>query len=191
MKTPDLISPLPSNPIAAGAQPATEEIPDGHAAPGNVILRSFRKGDGEAFRALNEQWITHYFRLEPQDLELLGDPETHILACGGKIIVAAQKEEVIGCCALLALGSGVFEVARLAVRVDHRGRGIGRSLLHCVIGIARVLKAPKLVLETSAILPDAVHLYESFGFRRVTPDRLLASPLARADLFMELTLSDG
>jgi hypothetical protein len=30
-----------------------------------IAIRPFRSGDEAAFRRLNEEWITHYFKLEP------------------------------------------------------------------------------------------------------------------------------
>ncbi len=159
--------------------------------PIDIVIRPYRQGDAAAFCWLNEQWITEYFWLEAQDLQFLRDPETHILARDGKIFFAVKDTEAVGCCALLALGSGVFEVARMTVRADYRGRGVGRALLLHVIEAARALGAKKLVLETSEKLASAVHLYQSLGFKCTVRDSLIASALERADVFMELALTDG
>ena len=35
----------------------------------------FEPAHAEAFRALNEAWISKYFTLEPKDLEALADPQ--------------------------------------------------------------------------------------------------------------------
>src|SRR5437764_9270790 len=94
-----------------------------------VTIREFLSGDEAAFRRLNEEWIVRYFALEPKDEEALSDPQTSILGCGGRIFFADRQGEVVGCCALLAIGPGEFEVAKMAVTDGCQGVGIGRRLL--------------------------------------------------------------
>ncbi len=153
-----------------------------------ITMREFRAGDESAFRCLNEAWISRYFTLEPQDAATLADPQGAILDRGGKIFFAAHGEELVGCCALLALGPGEFEVAKMTVRESFRGAGIGRQLLQKVIAEARALGAQRLYLETNRTLANAIRLYESAGFRHIPPERVVPSPYARADVYMELYL---
>ena len=156
-----------------------------------IAIRLFQRGDEGAFRELNEEWIAKYFRLEEQDRIQLGDPEGHILRVGGQIVMAAAGEERIGCCALIFVSPGVFEVAKMAVSERYRGRGIGRKLLEYTIAQAKELGAHKLELASNSKLANAVHLYESLGFRHLPPERVEPSPYARANVFMELHLSPG
>ena len=153
-----------------------------------IAFRLFQPGDAEAFRELNEAWIARYFRLEEQDRIQLGDPENHILRPGGQIVMAVAGEERIGCCALIVVKSGVFEVAKMAVSERYRGHGIGRKLLEYTIAQAKLLGADTLELASNTKLVNAVHLYESVGFRHLPPERLEPSPYARANVFMELHL---
>ncbi len=155
-----------------------------------IVIRPFRLEDASAFFSLNEAWISHWFALETEDLEMLRDPQTHVVAKGGRIYVADLRGTVVGCFALLPKPGGVLRLARMAVREDLRGQGLGRMLLMHAIATARALDAPRLVLETSRKLASAVHLYEAAGFRYVDPDPKEPA-LARADLYMELSLNDG
>jgi putative acetyltransferase len=152
-----------------------------------IAFRLFQPGDAEAFRELNEAWIARYFRLEEQDHIQLGEPE-NILRHGGQIVMALAGEERIGCCALIFVKPGVFEVAKMAVSERYRGHGIGRRLLEYTIEQARVLGAHTLELASNTKLANAVHLYESLGFRHLPPERVEPSPYARANVFMELHL---
>ena len=72
----------------------------------------FRAELAGAFKTLNEAWITQYFRLEPKDVEVLGDPQGRVIDHGGRIVFVVEDGEAIGCCALMALPDGGFEVAR-------------------------------------------------------------------------------
>src|SRR6202051_4938962 len=170
-------------------------------APPAIEIRPLLPGDdATAFRTLNEEWITRHFTLEKKDIETLGDPENVILRKGGHIFMAraiskstdaaeSATAETVACVALIPMGNGVYELSKMAVSPRLRGLGIGRSLLEFAIAQARRIGARALFLGSSTKLPNAVHLYESVGFRHVPPERLPPMPYARADVFMERPLS--
>ncbi len=154
-----------------------------------VEIRSLRAGeDMTAFRTLNEKWFTRYFTLEAKDRETLGDPETAILKKAGHILMAFMALEEVGCVALIPMGDGVYELSKMAVAPQFRGLGIGRKLLQQAIAQGRTIGARSLFLGSSKKLRDAVHLYESVGFRHVPPEELPPMPYVRADVFMEMAL---
>jgi len=154
-----------------------------------VLIRSFQAGDEAAFRSLNEQWIKHYFKLEAKDEAMFADPQKTILERGGQILLGIAGGKSVGCCALLPMDEGEFEVAKMAVAPGHQGSGIGRRLLCAVIAEARRMQARRLYLETNHILKPAIRLYESLGFQHLDPSNLTLSPYGRADVYMELKLS--
>jgi len=154
-----------------------------------ITFRLFQEGDAEAFRELNREWIARYFKVEEQDLIQLDDPVGNILRPGGQIVMAIADGERIGCCALVFVKTGVFEVAKMAVSERYRGQGIGRRLLEYTIAQARRLGAHTLELASNTKLANAVHLYESLGFRHLPPERVEPSPYARANVFMVLNLA--
>jgi GNAT superfamily N-acetyltransferase len=153
-----------------------------------VEIRHFAPGDETAFRELNEAWIARHFEVEKKDLEVLNDPETYILRPGGALLMAVGDGVAIGTCALLAMGDGSFEVAKMTVSETHRGLGIGKKLLAHVIEYARGMGANRLYLETNRKLGNAIHVYESLGFRHLPAERVKPSPYARANVYMELLL---
>lgn len=106
-----------------------------------IAVREFKPRDAIAFRELNEEWIGRYFTLEPEDRTYLGDPQGTILDRGGKISVAVKNDEPIGCCALLALAPGEYEVTKMAVTESFQRYGIGRHLLERTIAEARAAGA--------------------------------------------------
>jgi putative acetyltransferase len=153
-----------------------------------IAIRPFRTGDGEAFRVLNEAWIEKHFGLEAKDRQTLGNPEGTILAKGGHIFMAVDGETAVGCCALLLMRPGVYEVGKMTVSENYRGRGLGRRLLAYTIAQGKSLGAASLYLETNDKLLDAIHLYEELGFGHLPPERVTPSPYARANVFMEMAL---
>ncbi len=154
-----------------------------------VEIRSLAPDDdATAFRTLNEEWITRYFTLEAKDRETLNDPVNSILLKGGHIFMAYAGAEAVGCVALIPMRDGVFELSKMAVSPHLRGRGLGRRLLQHALVQAKSLGAKSLFLGSNTRLRDAVHLYESVGFRHVKPEALPPTPYSRADVFMEMQL---
>ncbi|MDQ2835081.1 MAG: GNAT family N-acetyltransferase [Acidobacteriota bacterium] len=159
------------------------------AATSNIVIRLLvGDQDAAAFRALNEEWITCYFTLEEKDRETLGDPENTILTKGGRILMMDADGKAVGCVALIPAGDGVFELSKMALSPELRGRGMGRRLLEHAIGEARQMGARSLFLGSSTKLKNAVHLYESVGFQHVPAERVPLAGYTRADVFMEMLL---
>jgi putative acetyltransferase len=153
-----------------------------------IQIRPFQDGDSTAFRDLNEEWIAKHFTLEEQDRITFGNPELSVLQPGGHIFMAVDGDSPVGCCALLPVGSGVFELGKMAVAPDYRGRGIGRMILEYAISKARDMGARSLHLASNTSLANAVHLYESVGFRHVPAEHLPPSQYVRSNVFMDLHL---
>jgi GNAT superfamily N-acetyltransferase len=154
--------------------------------PVEITIREFQAGDETSFRRLNQEWIVRYFgALEAKDEEVLSNP-LKILRGGGRVFFAVADGETIGCCALVVMGPGEFEVAKMAVTESWQGAGVGRQLLQAVIAAARDMGASRLFLETNHVLTPAIHLYESLGFRHIPH---VPSPYVRSDVSMELLLA--
>jgi putative acetyltransferase len=155
-----------------------------------VTITSMRTPeDAVAFARLNEEWIRAYFDFEPKDRETIADPFGSYIEPGGDVLLARDEDgSVIGCVALEPTGDGVFELSKMAVAPDERGRGTGRRLMNAAIARARALGAASLFLGSNHRLEAAVGLYESAGFRHVARERIGPLPYERADVFMELPL---
>lgn len=154
----------------------------------SLVFRTYRPGDEAAFFRLNEDWITQYFEtLEPADRAIISDPRKHILDGGGQILLAERDGEAIGCCALIAIAPGEYELAKMTVAEKARGAGVGRRLLRFAIDVARSMGAQRLYLESNTKVAAAIHLYEQAGFRHLSAP-LHASKYQRANVFMELIL---
>ena len=153
-----------------------------------IEFRHFQPGDEAAFYKLNEAWIAANFVVEEEDLKVLRDPVGYILKRGGALLMAVQDGAVVGTCGLLAMGEGVYEVAKMTVAEECRGLGIGKKLLARVIEHARSIGANRLCLETNQKLQNAIHVYESLGFRHLAAEEVHPSPYVRANVFMEMVL---
>ena len=142
----------------------------------------FEPHHAQAFKALNEAWISKYFVLEAKDREVLDDPQGKILAKGGRIFMAMDDGVAVGCAALLKMPDGGYEVAKMTVSEDLRGSGLGRLLMQRCIDAGAEMGATRLYLETNSTLTPALGLYRAMGFRDLAPAE---TPYVRADVFME------
>lgn len=142
----------------------------------------FSPDHAEAFRTLNEAWISKYFAIEAKDREVLGDPHGKIVAKGGRIFMALKDGEAVGCVALLKMADGGYEVAKMTVSETARGSGLGRLLMERCIEAGAEDGAPRLYLETNSSLGPALALYRATGFKDLAPAE---TDYVRADVFME------
>jgi putative acetyltransferase len=155
---------------------------------GQVVVRAYRDGDAAAFKALNVEWIEHYFgQLEAKDIEALENPDK-ILA-DGAIAMAEIDGVAVGTCALIKRPEpGTWEIAKMGVTPTQRGGGIGSALMRYLVDVAPSLGATRLYIETNSSLAPAIRLYEKSGFRHLRADERPWTPYVRADVFMELLL---
>ena len=87
---------------------------------------------------------------------------------GGRLYVAYDDGEPIGCIALREIESGVCEMKRLYLRDAARGKGVGVRLIEQVIADAREIGYEKMRLDTyPPKMGKAVSLYEAHGFYEI------------------------
>jgi putative acetyltransferase len=87
----------------------------------------------------------------------------------GRFLLALLGSEAVGCCALRRLDDGAAEVKRMYVRPAQRGCGVARALLHAIEAEAREWGVRRMLLETGVRQPEAVGLYQRFGYARIPP----------------------
>lgn len=139
----------------------------------------------QAFRSLNLEWLDKYNLTESHDLMVLNDPKATILDRGGFIWLAVADGKVVGSAALMKEHDGVYELAKMAVTVDYRGKGISKLLIETCLAKAKEIGAKKLSLFSNHQLQTALKLYEKYGFYYVEVED---SPFETADVKMELIL---
>ncbi|MGH8077516.1 MAG: GNAT family N-acetyltransferase, partial [Lysobacter sp.] len=140
------------------------------------------------FARLNIDWLERWFTVESIDREVRGEPETHLLAGGGRVLFAIARdadgrEQAVGTVALLHEGDGVYELTKMAVSPELHGHGIGRQLMVAALDAFHAMHGRELFLESNSKLTPALRLYESVGFRH-RPAPRPGSHYARADVYM-------
>lgn len=117
------------------------------------------------FERINREWIEDMFVLEPIDQQVISNPKRFIIDRGGYIwFVADDNGQILGTCALLKKADGVFELTKMGVSADARGKKVGEALLRYVLTKAPVIAFNSLFLLTNTKCEAAIHLYEKLGF---------------------------
>lgn len=101
---------------------------------------------------------------------------------------AVDEGEAVGCCAMIPMADGGFELSKMAVSETHRRRGIASLIIEACIERAKAAGAPRLYLESGLALKPAIALYDGLGFIHLPPDRRPPSPYARVSVWMERVL---
>ena len=140
-----------------------------------------------AFYDLNIEWLETYFYVEDFDKEVLSKPEKYIIKPGGHIFFVIEDDLVLGTVALMKAEDGVFELTKMAVLPNQRGKRIGQKLMQHCIDFANENNFEKLMLYSNTILENAIYIYRKYGFIEipVEPD----SPYDRSNIKMELYIS--
>lgn len=86
----------------------------------------------------NKLWIEKYFLLEEADIRVLSNPDEHILSHGGSILLAELHGKIVGTCKKTS--DKVYELTKMALDENYRGRKIGEKFGYATIEKARELK---------------------------------------------------
>jgi GNAT superfamily N-acetyltransferase/predicted transcriptional regulator len=135
----------------------------------HVQIVDYQPQYAQAFKALNEEWISTYFKMEEADYLALDHPSSYILDKGGLILVALYENESVGVCALLKMDDPAYdyELAKMAVSPQAQGKNIGWLLGQAALNKARELGAKNVYLESNTRLKPAINLYHKLGFQKV------------------------
>jgi ribosomal protein S18 acetylase RimI-like enzyme len=102
-----------------------------------ILVVGYQPQYKQAFIALNEEWISTYFKLEEADHKVLNDPDH------------------------------AFELAKMAVSPRVQGKGAGWLLAQAVVAKAKDLGSRNFYLESNTLLKPAINLYRKLGFKEV------------------------
>jgi GNAT superfamily N-acetyltransferase len=121
---------------------------------------------------LNERYADYDGPDTPTDDDYLGEVTAAMVrAPKGTFLVAWYEGAAAGCGAVKPLDQDptVGEIKRMYTAPTARRRGISRQLLERLEEIAGDLGYRRLQLETGTAQPEAIALYETAGWHRITP----------------------
>lgn len=134
----------------------------------NLRILDYQPHHQPYFERFNKAWIEKYFKLEPIDIQVLENPDEHLLKPGGAIIVAEYQGSPCGVVALKKVNADTMEMTKMAVSEQFQGKKIGLALGEAIMEKARELGAKKVELYSQTDLTAAVTMYRKMGFQEVS-----------------------
>ncbi|WP_183101169.1 bifunctional helix-turn-helix transcriptional regulator/GNAT family N-acetyltransferase, partial [Nocardioides pelophilus] len=130
------------------------EVPPEH--PGG------REALGRYLAEIDARFPTGYRTTGPVAAAASGPGSTYVLATSDGEPVAYG-----GIRPAPALDAHTIEIKRMWVHPDWRGAGLGSRMLRHLEGLAVERGCTRIVLDTNAVLAEAIAMYERFGYRSV------------------------
>jgi GNAT superfamily N-acetyltransferase len=116
-------------------------------------------------RAMRAEALCRYADVLNPSAAVVNDP----LVPRSAFLIVRFDGEVVGCGALRPIDAETAEVRRMYVAPAVRRRGIARRMLGELERRAANFGYRVLRLETGNRQPEAISLYESYGFQRIAP----------------------
>ena len=134
-----------------------------------IEIVGFNKKYSEHFFTLNKVWIEESWHLEDSDKKDLLNPDK-IIENGGQVFFALENKIAIGTVAMIKSSDDRFELAKMTVQDDFRGKGIANMLMDECLKFAKENKAKEIFLISNDSLKIARNLYDKYGFKEVDLD---------------------
>ncbi len=138
-------------------------------------LRPANNRDCDNIASLVDSILREYdLKLDPACTDAdIKDIESSYFGRGGMFIVLETEDgSVIGAYGLYPVDEQTCELRKMYLQKAHRGKGLGKLLLEDALSKAKQLGFERMVLETAAVLTEAIALYKSYGFVQYNPQRM-------------------
>lgn len=139
------------------------------------MIRSATNSDKEEITKLIFDVLEEYnLKADPCCTDAdLADIKSNYVDRGGCFDVLINEEhQIIGTVGLFPMDNDMCELRKMYLHPSCRGRGFGKKLLEHAIDKARELGFKSIILETAAVLKEAIALYKKYGFEPYQADHL-------------------
>ena len=135
----------------------------------NISIQEYESKFDIDFFVLNKAWIEESWILEESDKKDLLNPKK-IVDNGGQVFFAVDNQITIGTVAMIKSSNNIFELAKMTVKEDYRGKGVANMLMNQCIDFANQNNANEIFLISNDSLKIARNLYDKYGFIEVVFD---------------------
>lgn len=130
-----------------------------------AVTIALERADSADARALVEELDAYLIPMYPLEAHYGYDVDK-LLREDVAFFVIRDEGVAVGCGGVQLFGTEYGEVKRMYVRPAYRGRGLAKLMLAHLASYARERGIVLLRLETGIYQPEAMSLYERYGFQR-------------------------
>src|SRR5579863_6162851 len=122
--------------------------------PLNCKIIDYQPAHQPFFEQVYREWFTAHFRVPPEPIDdlVLTQPEKAILSKEGAILFATCEDQLAGFVALKRVNPLTYELTKMAVHPDFRGKGVGEALCRAALDRAATLGVQSLILYSHSSL---------------------------------------
>ena len=135
----------------------------------NICIQEYETRFDKDFFVLNKAWIEKSWILEESDKKDLLNPKK-IIDNGGQVFFAVEDQNAIGTVAMIKNSDYKFELAKMTVKENYRGKGIANMLMDQCLDFAKQKNTKEIFLISNDSLTTARNLYDKYGFKEVDLD---------------------
>ena len=135
----------------------------------NICINEYETKFDKDFFVLNKVWIEESWILEESDKKDLLNPKK-IVDNGGQVFFAVESQSAVGTVAMIKSSECKFELAKMTVKENYRGKGIANMLMDQCLDFAKQKNAKEIFLISNDSLTIARNLYDKYGFKEVDLD---------------------
>ena len=135
----------------------------------NICINEYETKFDKDFFVLNKVWIEESWILEESDKKDLLNPKK-IVDNGGQVFFAVESQSAVGTVAMIKSSEYKFELAKMTVKENYRGKGIANMLMDQCLDFAKQKNAKEIFLISNDSLTIARNLYDKYGFKEVDLD---------------------
>tara|TARA_B100001769_G_C21972605_1_gene523138 strand:+ start:230 stop:601 length:372 start_codon:yes stop_codon:yes gene_type:complete len=119
--------------------------------------------------------------VEPYDIKILNECKKTIIDKGGYIFFGKKKNKIIGTFAFIKKNKNSYELSKMAIKKEERGKGYGSKMLEFAILFGKNNNWNETYLYSNTKLKNSIYLYKKYGFKKT---EIGNSPYLRGNIRM-------
>ena len=135
----------------------------------NICIQEYKTKFDKDFFVLNKAWIEESWILEESDKKDLLNPKK-LIDNGGQVFFDVENQNAMGTVAMIKSSDYKFELAKMTVKENYRGKGIANMLMDHCLNFAKYKNVKEIFLISNDSLTIARNLYDKYGFKEVDLD---------------------
>ena len=134
------------------------------------MIREFAPTDQSQIISLQEEFMTEFFpefvddqRKYEWNADVYSIHEYYIKK-GGKVWVVELETDIVGFGCLRLVNSSIAEIKRVRINHQHRGKGLGKSIIKKIEHYCASANISKILVDTDDRFESAKFMYSGMGY---------------------------
>ena len=160
------------------------------------MIRKFSPTDQSQVISLQEEFMAEFFPEFVEDqrkYEWNADVYSiheHYIRTGGEVWVVELEADIVGFGCLRLVNSSTAEIKRVRINHQHRGRGLGKSIIKQIENYCASSNISKILVDTDDRFESAKSMYSGMGYIVYRTETEIKDGREYTDLYYEKMLQN-